>query len=278
MSNIPKTITLYHGSLRKNKEVILQNGIKYYVPNSKRKVDEASKEISEKMNVKGFSKNDMVTSRLDEAKQKGGVVFLSANKNYAIANALAGQEWKEYLVINALRKKFPEEFRISQKLRHKELKCLRRLEELGKKEIKALTEEQNLKKANYYRDKRKSVQIKYLKAQEEYRVFDYTFGSKLREERNKILTDKAVLFKVELPWEKFKELADEQTKDGIGRFEDGFKVPVSAKDFFQEVRLKEVPKEYIKSVGNFVQPRFYAFSKYSLKVPMKKIDRSVDYV
>ena len=289
---LPTHITLYHGSLAKNRDAILKNGIKYVPVDDKvikEKVDEAHKEISKKLNVEKFSKNDMVTMRLNEARSRGGVVYLSASKEYSVGNSLAGQEWKEYLVLNALQKKFKREYSEALRLNTKKRRLLRKVETCHEKEMDALVD---MRKKDYesWKRKRKQFEAQYYEAEKEESVFLDKFHKKTNRYKNKVLSWNAVLFKVELPWSKFKELATDDQREEIEHFEErwksgwfeerqlskGWSGETLLERMFGEVHLRYVPLEYIKEVGSFRKPRWRETEK--IQVKMKKLPKGVMYV
>lgn len=254
-----KYVTLFHGSPIENKESILKYGIKYHRPDINRMISNALDKIEKKLGVKlniSKSERDFIVDRIFESTKKGGIVYLSADKEYAKSNALAGREWFESLLQRAIYLKFKSEYDKRRKLNSKMLKIQRQLDSITKKMRVALSE------GDY--DKYKSLSRKENSLYAEYVNLEKLLneiGKKETERERKIeklfYSRKAVLFKIVMPYNVFKRLAVGITKDDIKLFENRnwvghkhygdevFKV------LFREVWLKKVPRKYIRGYETF---------------------------
>jgi len=290
------TITLWHGSPAFNKDSILQKGIIPRNTDAERQINNAIHKIAIDLNVnekklkrylvrQGYVKS--AKRRLLESKEKGGVVYLSGNKEYAKQNALAGLEWYYYLLLGAKGYKYRDFYKAKIKLARQKLKIEDKINKLNMEEHRALSEG-NIKKYRLLRERERKLWQKMLQLDREFKAKWEKTIKEINSIDKRHLPRKIALFKVKMPVSEFKRLADDYTKKEIENYENqwrkyvaddykvvqlaGEKIPINyfasletldrykrrgKFAYFQEVRLKSVPPKYIKKVEITEKPRFF---------------------
>lgn len=286
--HIPKTVVLWHGSPVENKDLILRHGIQYRRPQVEKMIDKAVKEIQKEVGIEDFKTDGFVRSRVMESTEKGGIVFLSGDREFAISNALAGKEWYRTLLSSALHKKLKGMYSHRQRLAHKQLQLLKELDKFKQKKSFALGRG-DYEEYHRVRHEEKKIEEEYNKAHEKYSSYNKKLLKTQEKYHNKLITRKAVLFRIEVPWHEFKKLAgDDWTKHQINRYEElvkkGFEKErikrlqaVGAKKiqpmfewYFQEVHMDYIPPKYIKAYGFFEQHKPFKLPK-QIKPVMHKV-------
>ena len=240
-------VVLWHGSPIENKESILKYGISYRKPDVKRMIEEAISKIEKTLGVKISKVDSIIKDRILESTRKGGIVYVSGNKEYAKSNALAGREWFYMILQRAIYQKYKDKYDVVHKIGRRILQLQRKLDEYPKIERKLLEEG---KYEEYDRVSREEEKV--LKQYHKLSQVSSRKNKELSELEDKIErmfhSKRAVVFKIVIPWKVLKELsADDYTKNILKLVEEG---RISLEEI-NELHLKEVPRQYIVSWEEF---------------------------
>jgi hypothetical protein len=261
-------VTLWHGSPLENLESILKNGI---VPNKSKvdaeeKVEQAIYEIAEKLKLGGEAVREILKDRellvslsirrLNEAEEDGGVVYVSARKEFAIANALAGREWLEFLVEAALRCKYKRFYEAERRKQFKIHEIQAVLERLTKKRIELCSAG---RRGELLKIREQEIELER-KAREIEASFYRRWGfmyEVIEETRKLIVGDKAAVFKLRVPKEAFFELLSDRFKEHL---------PLTPKTVHKllEIHLKKVDPKYIVAYDIIEKKNRYPDASYKV--------------
>jgi len=237
------TVVLWHGAPYESLSSILARGIIYIRPNPEVMISNATKLIESKLGVRLGYVNDLIRGRILEATEKGGIVYVSGNKEYAKANALAGLEWFRMVLHRAVYQKYKPKYDELYNLSRKSLKCENKMTELDEKQIKAL-EAGNLSEYDRLREQQRKVMQEWSQiTRKAHEIRKELENLEDRIERM-FFSKKAVVFKIVMPMDVLKSLlADNYSRDLISKVEKGI---ITIEDI-EELHLKEVPRQYIVS-------------------------------
>lgn len=255
MFNEDGTVTLWHGTPIENLESILKRGI-VPNPNSKnaeKRVEEAFRLVEEKLGIKLSNKRKSVRfvkessiQRLLEAKRKGNIVFVSAQKNYAICNSLASKEWLMMIVELGIRQKYSEYFEKLRRIAHRKNVLEDKISKLTIKCAKAkdlATYRKLSEEISRLEKERLSLEFITEKDSELKKI-----TREIKEIRQQFLGDKAVIFEIRIPKESlYSLLADSFSREEVERYEKESKEDDSEYLKPLELHLKYVKPEYIVS-------------------------------
>jgi hypothetical protein len=257
-------VELYHGTLMNNLPNIMQNGIIPIAIDAEQRVAEAVKYISQELQIpkekiiESLSIRDAV-KRLGESGFK--MVYLSGQMSYAISNSKASREWFEYILSSAIHVKHADFYDQEYEFHGKILDIYKQIEKLDKIQVGQNDTEARLQ--TYEKERELTQQAHSLEHEQDIKLKE--IKQKIEQEEQKILQSRfgsqTVVFTVRLPYQEFKRKAVSTfSKERIALFE---RLYVEAQkgqpnwfthakehnesvwEFFQEIHLNKVEKQYI---------------------------------
>jgi hypothetical protein len=178
-------------------------------------------------------KEELIHSRLTEAKREGEVAYVTGDKEYARSNAIAGDEWKIMLANRLYKLKFAEVYE-----RINEVSAVRQalLERLKKSDAEfRLVAGVDPKEANRVYKQGQKIEKEF---NELGKVLNHLYDERNRLQTGHQLVDRRVyLFKIEIPKSELLSLLHPKSKYPDGKFY-----------IYDTLLVRGIPRKYIKSM------------------------------